>query len=100
MGFHSASIIALNNGQSVSLSEAKKIESKLSMIAYNVIISGYEGSLPEDLLKVLKTNTQKDIAKMGDNYIVGPFEKQAEANMLAAKLKNVSERTISVEKVK
>ena len=37
---------------------------------------------------------------MGDNYIVGPFEKQAEANMLAAKLRNISEKTISVEKVK
>jgi len=100
LGFHSASIIALNNRQSISLPEAKKIESKLSMVAYNVIISGYEGSLPEDLLKILKANTQKDIAKMGDNYIVGPFEKQAEANMLASKLKNVSEKTISVEKVK
>ncbi len=100
LGFHSVSIIALNNRQSVSLPEAKKIESKLSVIAYNVIISGYEGSLPEDLLKILKANTQKDIAKMGDNYIVGPFEKQAEANMLAAKLRNISEKTISVEKVK
>jgi hypothetical protein len=100
LGFHSASIIALNNGQSISLPEAKKIESKLSMVAYNVIISGYESSLPEDLLKVLKANTQKDIAKMGDNYIVGPFAKQAEANVLAAKLKNVSDKNISVEKVK
>ncbi|MFA6879456.1 MAG: hypothetical protein WCQ81_04110 [Bacteroidales bacterium] len=100
LGFHSALIIALNNRQFVSLPEAKKIESKLSIIAYNVIISGYEGSLPEDLLKILKANTQKDIAKMGDNYIVGPFEKQAEANMLAAKLRNISEKNISVEKVK
>jgi hypothetical protein len=100
LGFRTATIVALNNRQPVSMTAAKKMESKLSMVAYNIVISGYEGSLPEDLLKVLKANTQKDIAKIADNYIVGPFAKLAEANMLASKLKNVSDKTISVEKVK
>jgi hypothetical protein len=100
IGFRSASIVALNNRESVSLNAARAMEKKLSAATYNVIISGYDSSLPEDVLKVLKESTQKDIAKIAGNFIIGPFSKLAEANSLADKLKNISDKTISVEKVK
>lgn len=100
MGFPSAAVVALNNREPIALQTAKKLESKMTAVSYNVIISGYDNSLPEDLLKVLKDNTQKDIAKVSGNFIIGPFTRQTEANALAEKLKKVSDKDITVEKVK
>lgn len=101
LGFRSVIITALNNGDAISTAAARNIERKTAG-TYNVIIRGYENSLPDDFLTVLKACTSKDIIKAAEDtgykYTVGPFESATEANATAEKLKAVSDKKISVEK--
>lgn len=101
LGFRSVIITALNNGNAISTTAARNIEKKMAG-TYNIVISGYEDSLPSGFLKVLRGCTSKDIIKTvedtGYKYTVGPFDSAAEANAAAEKLKAASDKKISVEK--
>ncbi|MBR5856989.1 MAG: PD40 domain-containing protein [Bacteroidales bacterium] len=103
-GFSSAAVTAYNNGKSMNVTKARALEMELAeSAAYQVVIAGYSGTLPQEVLTVIRTTTEKDIAKTTEGgqtiYVIGPFGKVDEANMLATALKAVSDKSVNVKKV-
>lgn len=109
--FPSALLTAYNNGKPVTVALARKSENaaaakkeagKKSGTAYNVVIDGYTSAPAENVMNILR-NSGKDIARNSVSgvlrYVVGPFTDSDEAEDLAAKLKAVSDKSISVETI-
>ena len=107
-GFASASIIAFQDGRAIPLASARKTEASSKTkkdgkaSAFNVCVYTTASSLEPNLMKVLSSGG-KDVAKIaaedGFKFIAGPFSSQKEANALAEKLKDISDKKISVEAV-
>ena len=103
-GFSSAAVTAYKDGKSMNVSKARTLEKEMAESAvYQVVIAGYAGVLPQEVLTVIRTSTEKDIAKAVEGgqvtYVIGPFGKADEANNLATALRAVSDKSISVKKV-
>lgn len=103
-GFSSAAVTAYKDGKSVNVTKARVLEKEMAESAvYQVVIAGYAGTLPQEVLTVIRTSTEKDIAKATENgqviYVIGPFGKADEANNLATALRAVSDKSISTKKV-
>ena len=104
LGFSSAIIRAYNDGEYINTAEARALEKKMAEnVSYQVVIAGYD-ALPQELLTVVRSNTDKDIAKVSDGgaakFVIGPFGSKNEAELLHTALKVVSDQTITVETVK
>lgn len=110
-GFANAAITAFENGKAVPLAIARKKEaaqknrptqSKGKVSAYNVTILSPSSSLESSVMEVLSSGG-KDIAKIssedGFKFIAGPFSSQKDAEALAQKLKDISDKIVSVEAV-
>ena len=105
LGFSSAIIRAYNDGEFINTASARALEKKIaSNVLYQVVIDGYSDALPQEMLTVVRSNTNKDIAKVSDSgatrFVIGPFGSKDEAETLVAALKVVSDKTITVETVK
>ena len=105
LGFSSAIIRAYNDGEFMNTASARALEKKIaSNVLYQVVIDGYSDALPQEMLTVVRSNTNKDIAKVSDSgttrFVIGPFGSKGEAETLVAALKVVSDQTITVETVK
>ncbi len=103
-GFSSAAITAYNDGKYMNVTKARALEKEIAESAvYQVVIEGYTESLPKEVLTVIRTSCEKDIAKVAEagttKYVIGPFGKQADANTLATAIRAVSDKSINVEKV-
>lgn len=104
-GFSSAAITAYRDGAYMNVTKARALENEIAESAvYQVVIVGYPDSLPGEVLTVIRTSTEKDIAKITDGgvvkYVIGPFGKADEANILATAIKAVSDKQINVESLK
>ncbi len=111
-GFASASIVAYENGRAIPLVTARKKEAGESQpktgqknakaSAFNVAVFTTGSSLEQPIMQALSSGG-KDIAKVaaegGFKFIAGPFSSQKEANALADKLKEITDKKISVEAV-
>ncbi len=102
-GFPSALITAYNNGKSMSVKSARILEKEIAeSVSYQVLIGGYE-VLPQELITVIRSTTEKDLAKSVVNgvqfYVVGPFSKLEEAETLAAALRGVDAKSVEIKKV-
>ncbi len=111
-GFASASIVAYENGRAIPLVTARKKEAGESQpktgqknakaSAFNVAVYTTGSSLEQPIMQALSSGG-KDIAKVaaegGFKFIAGPFSSQKEANALADKLKEITDKKISVEAV-
>lgn len=103
-GFPSALITAYKDGKTINVKNARALEKNIAESAvYQVTITGYAESLPQEVLAVIRATTEKDIAKTADGgtikYVVGPFGREDDARLLVVALKAVSDRQIDVEKV-
>lgn len=104
-GFSSAAITAYRDGAYMNVTKARALEKEIAESAvYQVVIVGYPDSLPGEVLTVIRASTEKDIAKITDGgvvkYVIGPFGKADEANILATAIKAVSDKQINVESLK
>lgn len=104
LGFTSAIIKAYNNGDALNTAQARALEKKIaSERSYRVVIEGYE-VLPQELLTVVRSNSNKDIAKVSDGgrtrFLIGPFGSRDEAELLMTALNALSDQTITVENIK
>ena len=104
LGFTTAVISAYNEGKSLPVKNARILEKKLAETAvYQIVIDGYPDGLPDEVLKVIRDNTEKDIAKTTESgavkFVIGPFGKQEEARSLSELIRAVSGKPIDVEKV-
>ena len=103
-GFASAAITAYNDGKYMNVTKARALEKEIAESAvYQVVIVGYPDVLPKEVLTVIRSATEKDIAKVTDGgvvrYMIGPFGKEDEANALATAIRAVSDKQTTVEKV-
>lgn len=103
-GFTSAAITAYNDGKYMNVTKARALEKEIAESAvYQVVIVGYPDMLPKEVLTVIRSTTEKDIAKVTDGgvvkYMIGPFGKEDEANALATAIRAVSDKQTTVEKV-
>lgn len=103
-GFPSAVVTAYNEGKMLNITKARALEKELAESAvYQVVVVGYPEGMPQNVLTVIRTSTEKDIAKAVDagvvKYLIGPFGKASEAEELAVAIRVVSDKQISVEKV-
>lgn len=102
-GFSSAMITAYDNGKSLNVKSARSLEKERANSGiYQVWIEGYD-VLPQELLTVIRGITEKDIAKANVDgklrYVIGPFNNEEDAKILAAGLKAVSDKTVEITKV-
>ena len=89
-GFRTAEIIAWQDGRSISVSAARKLESQR---LYTVIIYPEKGqTLPDAAMEVIRNNSDKDLIKSMENgsvvFKVGPFEEKSDAEELIEALKS------------
>lgn len=103
-GFNSATIAAYNDGKAIAVKNARILEKeKEKSAAYQVVIDGYTDALPSEVLTVIRSTTEKDLAKTADGgrvkFVIGPFNKEEEARQLVTALKVVSDKVIEVEQV-
>ena len=89
-GFRTAEIIAWQDGRSISVSAARKLESQR---LYTVIIYPEKGqTLPDAAMEVIRNNSDKDLIKSMENgsvvFKVGPFEEKSDAEVLIEALKS------------
>ena len=89
-GFRTAEIIAWQDGRSISVSAARKLESQR---LYTVIIYPEKGqTLPDAAMEVIRNNSDKDLIKSTENgsvvFKVGPFEEKSDAEGLIEALKS------------
>ena len=88
-GFRTAEIIAWQDGRSISVSAARKLESQKT---YTVTIFPENSkTLPDEAMDVIRKNSDRDLIKSVENgtvvFRVGPFEGKAEAEGLIDALK-------------
>ena len=88
-GFRTAEIIAWQDGRSITVSAARKLE---SLRLYSVIIYPEKGqTLPEAAMEAIRNNSDKDLIKSVENgsvvFKVGPFEEKSDAEELIEALK-------------
>ncbi len=93
LGFSSAAIVAYNSGESISIQNARKLEKMIRENAkYRVVISQYDDKLPAEILSVIQSMSDKDIAKVVEQgktyYIIAPFNSESDAKELTDALVN------------
>lgn len=103
-GFPNAIIAAFNNGESINLRSARTLEQRVDQVAsYQVKLSGYPSGIPDRVLDIIRSNTDRDIAKGVDNgkdiYFIGPFTNRAEAQNLLKLIEEIGGEQISIEEI-
>lgn len=93
LGFSSAAIVAYNSGESISIQNARKLEKMIKENAkYRVVISQYDDRLPAEILSIIQSMSDKDIAKVVEQgktyYIIAPFNSESDAKELTDALVN------------
>ena len=98
-GFRTAEIIAWQDGKSISVQAARKLESQKF---YTVTIYPDNGqSLPEGALEAIRSHSDKDLVKSVENgsvvFRVGPFREKDEAEELVGTLKASGVSNVSLD---
>ena len=100
LGFKNAFIVAYRDGQSVSVSEARKLEARIKTL-YKVRLFPENGqTLPELVLTAIHQQTDKDIVRQLENgtvvYEVGPLDDRQLADRLVQVIKATGIQRVSV----
>ncbi|MBQ6185076.1 MAG: PD40 domain-containing protein [Bacteroidales bacterium] len=98
LGFRTAEITAWNNGQGVSVANARKLE---ELRLYTVVIYPENGqSLGEAVMTTIHEHSDKDLVKSVENgsvvFKAGPFENKEEAEVLLNALKALGSVSVSL----
>ena len=98
LGFRTAEITAWNDGQGVSVANARKLE---ELRLYTVVIYPENGqSLGEAVMTTIREHSDKDLVKSVENgsvvFKAGPFENKEEAEVLLNALKALGSVSVSL----
>ena len=104
-GFPSAILTAYNSGKSITIAAARTLEKELATrVAFQIVLENFPAGLPQQVLNILRENTDRDIAKSivsgKEVYIVGPFSNQAEADKIVSLLTSSGIDGISIQEIK
>ena len=99
-GFRDAQIDAFRNGQIISVSKAREIESKTRSLLMVKIYPEDGQSLPEQAIAAIHEHSDKDLIKSVEAgavvFTTGPFEDRSQADALVAALKAAGVENVSV----
>lgn len=101
IGFRSAEIIAFHDGESISVSKARSMESQVRTLFLVKIYPENGKSLPESVVTVIRQCSDNDLVKSVEAgsvvFTVGPFEEKEAATGLTDALKAAGAGNVSVE---
>lgn len=103
-GFASAIIAPYNNGKSMTIANARKLEKNVEQLStYQIKIEEYPAGLPQPVLEIIRTNSDKDIAKKvvegREIFFIGPFSTKQEAEKLVIILNNIGANKVTLEEI-
>ncbi|MCL1973241.1 MAG: hypothetical protein FWG54_00305, partial [Bacteroidetes bacterium] len=102
-GLRDAVIIAYNEGNTITVAEARKLESAAPKAACRVSLGYYPQGLPESLIVAIRELKTKDLASIsgdgGLKYVIGPFATFQEAQELQTVLTQLGFEGITVETI-
>lgn len=111
-GFPEAFIIAYNNGNGISVKNARAMEGRARTsasaasgdISYQVVLKGYGASLPSSVMSTIRQACTKDITKAVSDgetvFAVGPFQERTDAEFLLKILQDLDIQNASIESIK
>ena len=103
LGLRNAVIIAFNEGKSIVLSTARRLEATAPRAMYRISLGSYPRGLPETLTSTIKELSNKDIAIIprsgAPKYVLGPFTTLDEAQSLQVTLTELGFEEIIIEVV-
>lgn len=99
-GFRDAQIDAFHNGQTIGVSKAREMESKIQTLMMVRIYPENGQSLSEEALAVLRQHSDKDLIKSVEAgsvvFTTGPFEDRSQVDALVSALKTAGVENVSV----
>ncbi len=99
-GFRDAQIEAFHNGQTISVSKARTLESKVRTLFMVRIYPENGQSLSEQAMTVLRQGSDKDLIKSVEDGVVvftaGPFEDRSQVDALVSAIKAAGTENITV----
>ena len=104
-GFPGAILTAYNNGKTITIAAARNLEKEMAAkVAFQIVLENFPDGLPQQILNILRENTDRDIAKSivngKDVYIIGPFSNQAEADKIVSLLTSSGIIGVSIREIK
>lgn len=99
-GFRDAQIDAFHNGQIISVSKARELESKVKALFMVKIYPEDGQSLSEQVIAAIHEHSDKDLIKSVESgavvFTAGPFDDKAQVDALVSALKSAGAENISV----
>ena len=100
-GFRNAVVIAYNQGKSVALSTARRLEPAAPKAMYRLSLGAHPQGLPQALSNAINELSNKDLARITggweSKYVVGPFSTMQEAQALQQSLVELGFEGIIIE---
>jgi hypothetical protein len=102
-GFHSALIIAYYQAKSITVVNARKLETTAPKVTYRVLLGNYPQGLPESLMNAINELNTRDLARIAGEgsarYVIGPFASLKEAQDLQSALTDRGFEGIMIETI-
>ena len=103
LGFKNALVIAYNQGKSIPLATARRLEPTAPKAMYRLSLGSYPHGLPQTLSDAIKELSNKDLARITGGwepiYVIGPFGILQEARSLQKSLVDLGFEGIVVEMI-
>ncbi|MCE5320895.1 MAG: hypothetical protein LLF93_07335 [Bacteroidales bacterium] len=105
LGFRTAIGVAYQGGKSVTIKNARLLESKVvAKKTYQLKLENYPNEIPQFLLDIIRKNTDKDIARKPVNgktlFFIGPYANRTDAEILLKLLSDSGAEGVSIEEIK
>lgn len=105
LGFRTAIGVAYQGGKSVTIKNARLLESKVvAKKTYQLKLENYPNEIPQFLLEIIRKNTDKDIARKPTNgktlFFIGPYSNRTDAETLLKLLSDSGAEGVSIEEIK
>ncbi|MDP3453005.1 MAG: hypothetical protein Q8R90_08630 [Bacteroidales bacterium] len=103
-GFPSAIVVAFDNGKSTPIRSARTIEQeRVSQSTWQIRIDGYPAGMPQPVIDIIRSNTDRDIAKKmvegKEIFLIGPFSNKIEAEQLITIISGLGAPGVLLEEI-
>jgi hypothetical protein len=103
-GFPTAIVVAFDNGKSTPIRSARTIEQeRVSQSTWQIRIDGYPAGMPQPVIDIIRSNTDRDIAKKmvegKEIFLIGPFSNKIEAEQLITIISGLGAPGVLLEEI-